>query len=253
MELKGKKAIVTGGSRGIGKAICIELAKEGADVLINYNLSMKDAEETLIKVSKYSDKSFIYKADISKEDEDKEMIDVAIEKFSRVDILVNNAGISIKSSFLNYNNDDWDKVMGVNLNGYRFCSKYAARDMVKNGGGKIINISSVHDIMCYKNEAPYALSKAAIKMFTKVLALELSEYGIMVNSVSPGAIMTEINTKILEEKEYLDKLLNRIPLKRIGEPIEIAKVVSFLCSSAASYINGTTIYVDGGMLLNFNI
>jgi len=179
------------------------------------------------------------------------MVKNFIEKFKRIDILVNNAGIIIKSPFLEYSNEDWDRVMDVNLNGYRFCSKYAAENMVKNNYGKIINISSVHDTLCYKNEMPYELSKAAIKMFTKALALELSEYGVTVNSVSPGAIYTDTNTEVFKDKDYKKKVISRIPLKRIGNPEEIAKVVSFLCSDDASYIDGTTIYVDGEIMLKF--
>lgn len=251
MRLKGKKAIVTGGSKGIGRAICIDLAKEGADVLINYFNSEEEANRTLNLVRDYSKDSYIYRTDTSDEIQVKKMILNSIEIFGRVDILVNNAAIDIKSPFLEYKNEDWERVMGVNLNGYRFCSKYVAQNMIKNKSGKIINISSVHDVMCYKNEMPYELSKAAIKMFTKVLALELSEYGIYVNSVSPGAIKTDMNKEVLKDKKYLKKILDRIPLNRIGKPEEVAKVVTFLCTDDASYINGITIYVDGGILLNY--
>jgi len=251
MKLKGKKAVVTGGSRGIGRAIAIDLAKEGVDILINYYSNTEEAKKTLEQLKKYSDNSFIYKADVSNENEVKEMVKISINKFGRIDILINNAGINIKSPFLEYNNADWERVMNINLNGYRFCTKHVARNMIKNKYGRIINISSVHDTLCYKNECPYELSKAAIKMFTKVLALELSEYGIIVNAVSPGAIFTDLTAKVLEDKDYMEQVINRIPLKRIGNPEEVAKVVSFLCSDDASYINGTTIYVDGGIMLNF--
>jgi len=251
LDLKSKKVVVTGGSKGIGKAICIDLAKEGADVLINYSRNIEEAEKTLKEVNKYGGKSFIYKADVSKEDEVKKMIDAAIKEFGRVDILVNNAGVIVNSPFLDCSNDDWDKVIGINLNGCRFCSKYAAKNMIKNGSGKIINISSIHDTVSFRNNSPYDTSKAAIKMLTRDLALELSEYGITVNSVSPGSIIVERNSKLLENKELLDLLYDRILLKRIGKPEEVAKVVTFLCSSAASYINGTTIYVDGGFIFKF--
>jgi NAD(P)-dependent dehydrogenase (short-subunit alcohol dehydrogenase family) len=248
MKLKDKKAIVTGGSRGIGKAICIDLAKEGADVLINYHSNKEEANKTLDAVKKYSKNSFIFKADVSNESEVKKMVGSFIKKFRRVDILVNNAGIEIKSPLLELKTEDWNKVIGTNLNGCIYCSKYAALDMVKNKSGNIINISSIHDVFTYKNDAPYDISKAAIKMLTKSLALELSEYGITVNTVSPGAISTDMVAEALKgvSKKEKKRIINSIPLRRIGKAEEIAKVVSFLCSDGASYIDGTTIYVDGG-------
>jgi NAD(P)-dependent dehydrogenase (short-subunit alcohol dehydrogenase family) len=249
MKLKNQKAIVTGGSRGIGRAICIELARQGADVLINYVKNKKEAEKTLHLVHKYSRNSLIYQADVANEAEVCDMVRKFIDRVGRVDILINNAGMNIRKPFLEYENDQWQRVIDVNMNGYRYCARYAVEDMVKNKRGRIINISSIHDVLPFKESVPYNMSKAAINMFTKLLVIEFSEHGILVNTVSPGAIFTDETAEWYAEEKSKQEIKESVPLQRIGQPEEVAKVVAFLCSDDASYINGTTIYVDGGSLL----
>jgi len=219
MKLRNQKAIVTGGGRGIGRAICIELAKQGADVLINYVSNKTEAEKTLRMVRQFSRNSLTYQADVANESEVRKMIQTFIDRLGRVDILVNNAAMTIRKPFLEYENEQWQRVIDVNMNGYRYCARYALENMVKNKRGRIVNISSIHDVLPFKHAMPYGMCKAAINMFTKALAYEFSKQGILVNTV------------------------------RIGQPEEVAKVVSFLCSDDASYVNGTTVYVDGGSLI----
>ena len=249
MKLKDQKAIITGGGRGIGRAICIDLAKQGADVLINYVSNTKEAEITLQMVQQFSQNSFIYQADVANESEVRKMVQTFINRVGRVDILINNAAMTIRKPFLEYKNDQWQRVIDVNMNGYRYCARYAVENMVKKQRGKIINISSIQDVLPFENSTPYNMAKAAINMFTKALALEFSKQGILVNTVSPGAIYTDESAQWLADEETYQRAIRAVPMKRIGQPEEVAKVVSFLCSDDASYINGTTIYVDGGSLI----
>jgi len=249
MKLKDHKAIITGGGRGIGRAICIELARQGADVLINYFSNTKEAENTLQMVRQFSRNSFIYQADVANESEVREMVQVFIARLGRVDILINNAAMTIRKPFLEYDNDQWQRVIDVNMNGYRYCARYAVENMVKHQRGRIVNISSIHDILPFENSMPYGMCKAAISMFTKALAYEFSQQGILVNTVSPGVILTDETAPWLANEAIRRRCIEAVPVKRIGQPEEVAKVVSFLCSDDASYINGTTIYVDGGSLI----
>ena len=249
MKLEGQKAIVTGGGRSIGRAICIELAKQGADILINYVSNKEEAEKTLQMVQQFSQNSLIYQADVANESEVRNMFQAFVERAGRVDILVNNAAMNIRRSFLEYENEEWQRVVDVNMNGYRYCARYAVENMVTNQRGRIVNISSIHDVMPFKNSLPYDMCKAAITMFTKALAYEFSEKGILVNTVSPGVILTDETARRLADEAFRQRCMKAVPMRRIGQPEEVATVVSFLCSDGASYINGTTIYVDGGSLI----
>ena len=249
MKLKNQKAIITGGGRGIGRAICIELAKQGADILINYVSNKKEAEKTLQMVQQFSRNSLIYQADVANESEVRKMFQAFIDRVGRVDILINNAAMTIRKPFLEYENEQWQRVIDVNMNGYRYCAKYCIENMVKNRRGRIVNISSIHDVQPFKNSLPYDMCKAAISMFTKALAYEFSKNGVLVNTVSPGVILTDQTAAILADEEILQRCIAAVPVGRIGQPEEVARVVSFLCSDDASYINGTTIYVDGGSLI----
>ena len=248
-NLKNKVAIVTGASRGIGKIIAIRLAENGVNVVVNYNKSKNQAVDTLSEVREHSKKSIIFKADISKYDEVEKMVKKTIKEYKKIDILVNNAGLNITGDFINYKYKDYKKVIDVNLSGYWICCRLVSVEMVKNGSGRIINISSVHDKIPAKCKIPYSISKSGVKMLTKSLALELAKYNISVNAISPGGIYTDINKKVLSDEDYKKKILSKIPLGRIGEPEDVAGLVLFLCSEESNYITGTTTYVDGGFLL----
>ena len=249
MKLRNQKAIITGGGRGIGRAICVELARQGADVLINYVSNEQEAEKTLQMVRQFSPNSLVHQADVANESEVRRMVQAFVERVGRVDILVNNAAMNIRKPFLKYENDEWQRVIDVNLNGYRHCARYAVENMVKNRRGRIVNISSIHDVLPFEHAMPYGLSKAAVSMFTKALAYEFSKDGILVNTVSPGVILTDETVPLLADEGIRQSCLDAVPIGRVGRPEEVAAVVSFLCSDDASYVNGTTIYVDGGSLI----
>lgn len=249
MKHKNKKAIVTGGGRGIGRAICIEMARQGADVLINFLSNKIEAEKTLQLVQEFSNNSLIYQADVADESAVHKMIHAFIDRHGRVDILVNNAGMNIRKPFLEYKSNEWQKVIDANMNSYRYCARYAIENMVKNKHGRIVNISSIHDAIPFKHSAAYDMAKAGINMLSKTLALEFSRQGILVNTVSPGLIYTDECAAWCDQDENKEIIEKSIPLNRPGLPEEVAKIVSFLCSDDASYISGTTIYIDGGCLL----
>ena len=177
------------------------------------------------------------------------MVQAFVERFGRVDILVNNAAMNIRKPFLQYEDDEWRRVVDVNMNGYRHCARYALENMRENRHGRIVNISSIHAVVPFEHSVPYDLCKAAIDMLTKALAYEFSGDGILVNTVSPGVILTDETVPLLEDEHIHQTCIDAVPLRRIGEPEEVATVVSFLCSDEASYVNGTTIYVDGGSLI----
>lgn len=249
MKLENKVAIVTGSSRGIGRAIALGLAKEGACVVVNYCNSRKAGEEVAHQIEKMGFRSIVIKADVSKEDEVEKMVKTTINEFNKIDILVNNAGICPFNSIADISLDEWNKVLSVNLTGVFICSKAVMRFMIQKRSGKIINISSTAGktggIVV---SAHYSASKAAVISLTKSLAKELSQYGINVNAVAPGGINTDIWTKLLIGSKA--KLLNTIPLGRFGEPEDVAKAVVFLASDAARYITGEILDINGGMLMD---
>jgi glucose 1-dehydrogenase len=248
MRLKDKVAIVTGGARGIGRGISVRLAKEGATVIVNYNSSAKDAEQLVAEIERAGGRAVAHKADVG-DLESHDGLLAACEQFGGVDILVNNAGIEVLEWCLEVTPAAWDKTHDVNLKGCYFLSCKAAKAM-KARGGKIICISSVHDIQPLRRRAAYSSSKGGLLMMVKSLALELAQFGINVNGVSPGAILTDMNRASLEDPAGRERMLARIPAGRIGNPEDIAGAVAFLASSDASYIHGTTLYVDGGLLLS---
>ncbi len=248
MDLKGKSAIVTGGSRGIGRAICLKLAKLGADVAINYYPGLKEeAEELKKEIEKIGSRGYPIEADISKMDEAKKLIEQAVATMGKVDILVNNAGITRDSLILRMSEDDWESVLAVNLKGVFNCSQAVAKYMVKERKGVIINISSVVGLRGNIGQANYAASKAGVIGFTKSLAKELGSRGIRVNAVAPGFIETGMTQGF--PQEYREKILKQIPLGRFGLPKDVASLVAFLASDEASYITGEVISVNGGIIL----
>jgi len=256
---KNKIAIVTGSSEGIGKSIAVAFAKsrDYSGIVIN-SRKINDAQRTANEIKNYGASNNInaiaIQADISVESQCINLIEKAIEHFGRIDVLVNNAGIQNEIPIEETTLEDWYKIIAVDLTGPFVCSREAIKHMEKqqnppSGGYCIINISSVHQTIPKPHFVPYATSKAGIEMMTKTMALELAKKNIRANIVAPGAIDTDMNKTLRDNKEVLEKVLKQIPIDRIGNPEEVANVVEFLASEKASYITGTTIYVDGGMTL----
>ena len=247
MLLDGKIALVTGASRGIGRAIAIELAKEGATVAINYAGNKTAAEEVQNIITDMGGKAMIIQADVSDENSAMNMVEEVIKEFGGIDILVNNAGITRDGLFIRMKEDDWNAVINTNLTGIFNCTKVAAKYMMKKRSGKIINMSSVSGIMGNAGQTNYAAAKAGVIGFTKSLAREMASRGITVNAVAPGFIATDMTAAMPEKAQ--EHVLASIPLGKMGEPKDIANAVLFLASDKASYITGQVIHVDGGMVM----
>lgn len=243
-----KTAVVTGAGRGIGRAIATALAADGYSVVVN-SLHEDSARDVAKEISSTGSKSIGIGGDVSKEDDCKKIIDTAIKEFGSVDVLVNNAGIQEAVPLSQMSVEDWDKVINVNLRGVFLCSREATRHMMKMGGGCIVNISSVHQLIPKPLYVHYSASKGGLNMLTKTMALELARHNIRVNSVAPGAIATDMNWELLQDPQKMKELNKMIPLGRIGKPAEIADVILFLVSEKSSYITGETIFVDGGLTL----
>ncbi len=249
MRLKDRVAIVTGGNRGIGRAIALGLAREGAAIVVNNSRPDPSAEEVVGTIRSSGGKALALPADVSDLGEHARLVAAAVDQFGRLDILVNNAGVEFTEPFLECRPETWDRTLAVNLKGPYFLSQKAAQAMMRNGGGKIINISSVHDQIPNRNRSAYAISKGGLAMLTKSLAFELAQYGIAVNAISPGAILTDMNRKSLSVPENRERCLGKIAMKRFGETGDIGGAAVFLASSESDYMTGATIYIDGGMLL----
>ena len=252
MKLAGKVALVTGSSGGIGQAIAIRLAEEGADIVIDYRSHPDGAEETKTKVEATGRKGQVVKADLSVIEDIRKLINEGIQTFGKLDILVNNAGLEKRADFWDVTEADYDSVVNVNLKGVFFATQAIVQHLREtNRTGKIINISSVHEELPFPHFTSYCVSKGGVKMMMRNLAVELGSLGITINNVAPGAIETPINTKLLNNPEQLNAVLKNIPLGRLGKPEDVAALVSFLASSDADYITGSTFYVDGGLLWNY--
>ena len=248
MKLTGKVAIVTGGDTGIGKAISIALAHEGARVVIDYHGDKKPAEELVSYIESFGGKAIASPADVSKPDEVDELVREAAHAFGGLDILVNNAGIEEKHPFIEMPFDVFNKVLAVNLVGVWLCSQAAAKRMVpQKRGGRIINISSVHEELAMPTNAPYCAAKGGVKMLMRTMAVELAQYDITVNDVCPGAVDTPMDEKLKENPEKYRALLSEIPLRRMAKPEEIAGLCVYLASDAGAYITGASLVIDGGM------
>ncbi len=245
--LKDKVAIVTGGTRGIGRAIALKLADHGANIVINYRNSDKEAEELKAILEGKGVKVLTVKCDISNFEDSKNLMDKCKEVFGKIDILVNNAGITKDTLIMRMREEDFDNVIDVNLKGTFNCAKHASAIMLKQRFGKIINMTSVVGIAGNAGQVNYAASKAGVIGLTKSLAKELGSRGITVNAVAPGFINTDMTASLSEKvKEEASK---NIPLKRLGDPEDVANLVGFLASDAANYITGQVINVDGGMVM----
>ena len=255
MKLKDKVALVTGAGQGIGLACAEALAREGAHVLL------ADVKEDAIRgeasrLVQGGAKAAWIVCDVSRRDHVNRAVARAVSEFGRLDILVANAGIVHAAEFLDLEEADFDRVLGVNLKGVFLAGQAAARQMVKQGGGgAIVNMSSVNAVLAIPNQVPYVVSKGAVNQLTKVMAVALAPHGIRVNGIGPGTILTELaRTAVLGNREAEQKILSRTPLGRMGEPEEIASVAVFLASDDASYLTGQTIYPDGGRLaLNYTV
>ena len=249
MRLKDKVAIVTGAATGIGQAIAARLALEGAAVVIDYigTPDVPSATEQLIAAN--GGRAVATAADISKPAEAQALIDSALNAFGRLDIVVNNAGIEKKTPFVDYAEEDVRKILGVNLLGPFWVTQAAARRMIQQGeGGRVINISSVHEDLPMPLNAPYCMSKGGLRMFARTLAVELAKDRITVNNIGPGAVYTPIDADIEAKPELEKALMAEIPLGRWGKPEEIAGLAAYLASDEAAYVTGATYFIDGGML-----
>jgi glucose 1-dehydrogenase len=255
--LRGQKAIVTGASSGIGKAIAIALGHAGADVVVNYVSGPDDAEAVAVEIRRCGATAITHRADISKEDEVRAMFDRARAAFGTVDILVNNAGIQQDGAFDELTLAQWQRVLDVNLTGQFLCAREAVREFKQRGvrkeiscaAGKIICVSSVHEVIPWAGHVNYAASKGGVMLMMKSIAQEVAPWRIRVNSIGPGAIRTPINTEAWGTREAYRALLKLIPYQRIGEPDEIGRAAVWLASDESDYVTGTTLFVDGGMTL----
>lgn len=252
MRLAGKAALITGSSSGIGEGIAVRFAREGANVVINYRSSEQEAKETKDRVEAVGGTGLIVQGDVSVLEDTKNLIARGVEHFGKLDILVNNAGLERATDFLEVNEDEYDLVMDVNLKGAFFTAQAFVKHLFETQRpGRIINISSVHEELPFPQFTPYCMSKGGMKMMARNLAIELGPYGITVNNVAPGAIATPINSELLENEKKRQAVVKNIPLGRLGEPEDVAGLVAFLASDDAKYITGSTFYVDGGLLWNY--
>jgi glucose 1-dehydrogenase len=255
MNLQGKVALVTGSSDGIGQSIAIRLAREGASVVVNYRKDEKGAEKTVATLHTLlaaGAKAIVVQADTSVAADRERLMGESLAKLGGVDILVNNAGIERRAPFWEVQEADYDAVLAVNLKGVFFLTQAFVRHrMNAKQGGKVINISSVHEELPFPHFSPYCASKGGLKMLARDLAIELAPLGITVNNVAPGAIETPINTKLLNDPVKLRSVIGNIPLGRLGTTGDVAGVVAFLASADADYMTGATLFVDGGLTWNY--
>ncbi|WP_093071766.1 3-oxoacyl-[acyl-carrier-protein] reductase [Salisediminibacterium halotolerans] len=245
--MQGQYALVTGGSRGIGRAISLEFAKNGINVAINYAGNEAKAEETAAACRTFGVEAMTVKADVAEQSEAKSMVKTVLDQFGQVDILVNNAGITRDNLIMRMKEDEFDDVIQTNLKGVFNVSQALTRPMMKQRGGRIINISSVVGTTGNAGQANYAASKAGVIGLTKSFARELANRNILVNAVAPGFISTEMTDELTDDTK--EALLGEIPLGKLGEPEDVAKVVSVLAGEAGNYMTGQTLHVDGGMVM----
>lgn len=245
--LENKIALVTGGSRGIGRAIALDLAKHGAKVAVNYAGSEAKANETVEMIKAAGGEAFSVKADVSDSEAVKDMLKEVTDRFGRIDILVNNAGITRDNLLMRMKEDEWNDVINTNLKGVFLCTKAVTRQMMKQRAGRIINIASIVGVSGNAGQANYVAAKAGVIGLTKSTAKELSSRNITVNAVAPGFITTEMTDKL--EDSIKDDMLKQIPLGKLGDPQDVADIVTFLASEKSRYMTGQTLHVDGGMVM----
>lgn len=249
MKLQGKVAIVTGAASGIGQAISTTFVTEGAAVVVDYVGKPGSADDTLARIKALGGRAIAVEADVSDPAQVQNLVNQAVSAFGRLDILVNNAGIEFKHPFVEFPLDQWQKIMAVDLTGPFLCAQAAARQMIQQGGGgRIINISSVHEDLPMPTNAPYCAAKGGLRMLMRTIAVELAPHKITVNNIGPGAIFTPIDKEIEADAKLNAELMAEIPLGRWGHPEEVAQLAVFLASDAAAYMTGSTCFIDGGML-----
>ncbi|MEE8317560.1 MAG: 3-oxoacyl-[acyl-carrier-protein] reductase [Candidatus Omnitrophota bacterium] len=246
LSLKGKVALITGGARGIGKEIALLFAREGADIAL-CDVDLEEANKTAKEIQVLGRESLAIKTDVTDSKDVQDMVDKILDKFKKLDILINNAGITKDNLVLRMSEEDWDKVIAVNLKGCFICTKIVAKVMLKQRSGRIINLASIIGIMGNAGQANYAASKAGIIALTKSVAKELAPRGVLVNAIAPGFIKTEMTARLSEDIQK--KMLSVIPLGRFGEPKDVADLALFLSREGSSYITGQVIQIDGGMLM----
>jgi glucose 1-dehydrogenase len=252
-KLAGRVALVTGSSSGIGQGIAVRLAKDGADIVVNYSGSLEGAQNTQKQIEALGRKAIVVKANVANVADCQALVSAGWDQLGRVDILVNNAGVEKGSDFVDVTEADYDLVLDVNLKGPFFTTQaFVKRLLDANRPGRVINISSVHEDMVFPHFASYCASKGGIRMLMRDLAVELGPKQITVNNIAPGAIITPINKSLLDDKAKLDPLLANIPLGRLGTVDDVASLASFLASDEAAYVTGSTFVVDGGLLRNYH-
>ncbi|MGN2254095.1 SDR family NAD(P)-dependent oxidoreductase [Frateuria sp. GZRe12] len=252
MGLQGKVALVTGAAQGIGRAIALRLAQDGAAVVIEDRVANDRARETLAEVQATGARACLIEGDIGQVEAVQRVMAEAVAQMGRVDILVNNAGVERRAGFLDVTEADYDLVLDVNLKGVFFLTQAFARHVRDRGeGGRIVNISSVHEELPFPHFASYCASKGGLKMLMRDLSVELAPLGITLNNIAPGAIKTPINAHLMSDPALMKALMKNIPLQRLGSPEEVAGAVAFLCGDDARYMTGSTLFVDGGLLWNY--
>ena len=255
--LEGQKVLVTGGASGIGRAVAVALGKAGADVVVNYVRGEDQAKEVVAEIGQCGSRAYAHQADVSNEDQVRNMFQKMYQEFGTIDTLINNAGLQQDAPFDEMTIDQWNTVINVNLTGQFLCAREAVREFKRRGvvktvscaAGKIICMSSVHEIIPWAGHVNYAASKGGVMLMMKSIAQEVAPFRIRVNSIAPGAIRTPINREAWETPEAYDELMKLVPYKRIGEPEDIARAAVWLASDYADYINGISLFVDGGMTL----
>jgi len=249
MRLQNKVAIITGAATGIGHAVAVRFAREGASVVVDYVGSPETANRTEEEIKSFGGKTIAVAADVSNPGQVQNLIESAVKAFGRVDIVINNAGIEKKSAFVDYPLEDLQKILAVNLVGPFLMSQWGARQMIRQGqGGRIINISSVHEDLPMPTNAAYCASKGGLRMLTRTISVELAKDKITVNNIGPGAVYTPIDADVEAKPEVEKFLMGEIPLNRWGTPEEIAGLAVYLASDEAGYVTGSTFFIDGGML-----
>jgi glucose 1-dehydrogenase len=253
MKLEGKVALVTGSSQGIGAAIAVRLAQEGADIVINYHSHPEEGDKVKSQVEATGRRAVSIGGDLGAVDSVNKLIADSVAAMGKLDLLVNNAGVEKNASFWEVTEKDYDLVLNTNLKGPFFATQAFVKHLQgRKAPGKIINISSVHEDLPFPHFTAYCASKGGLKMMTRNLSIELAPFGITINNVAPGAIETPINTALLNDPVKLKALLSNIPLDRLGKPADVSSAVAFLASSDADYITGTTLVVDGGLTWNYS-
>ncbi|AIE59621.1 3-oxoacyl-[acyl-carrier-protein] reductase [Bacillus methanolicus] len=247
MKLEGKAALVTGASRGIGREIALELARQGADVAVNYSGSEAKANQVVEEIKALGRNAFAVQCNVADSESVSNMVKVTIETFGKLDILVNNAGITKDNLLMRMKEEEWDEVININLKGVFLCTKAVTRQMMKQRSGRIINISSIVGVSGNPGQANYVAAKSGVIGLTKTAAKELASRGITVNAVAPGFITTDMTDKLADDIKA--EMLKQIPLAKLGEPSDVAKVVAFLASDDSRYMTGQTLHVDGGMVM----